>query len=358
MSERCFKKRMLCFCASILLFSLCAVLAKKEDKLLLAFYYGWYGTKDVSGEWRHWNAGGANPDEKENGRRRIASAHFPENDVYDSSNVETIRRHLSLAQKAGVNGFIVSWWGPDTFEEKNLLSMMDVIEKEKFPVKISVYVEAVPDEKPENILPVLQYINKAFAHRKSYLRHDGKPVVFVYGRAIFPSVYCMFEECKESPPERVDWTEAIKQIKKEKPVFLVADAIAYMMFNKLNDIAAMGFDGVHVYNPHLETNMKLNMAKTHKNFVKSARALKLLPAVTVIPGYDDRWSGRKVASVTERKDGNLYSNLWDGAVSSGAPWVLITSFNEWHEGSEIEPSAEYGDAYIKITAEKAKLFHK
>ncbi len=331
--------------------------AKKEEKHVLAFYYGWYGTKDVSGEWRHWSAGG-NPDEKEGGRRRIASAHFPENDVYDSTNVETIRRHLKLAQEAGINAFIVSWWGKDTHEEKNLLAMMDVIEKEKFPVRVSVYIEAIPDEKSENILPLLQYINKMFTQRKSYLRYDGKPVVFVYGRAIFPSVYCVFEGCKESPPERVDWTDAIKTIKKESPMFVVSDAIAYTMFNKLNDIAAMGFDGAHVYNPHLETNMKLNMAKTYKNFVKSARALKLLPAVTVIPGYDDRWSGRKVASVTERKDGKLYGSLWDGAISSGSPWVLITSFNEWHEGSEIEPSTEYGDAYIKITAEKARLFRK
>ena len=34
---------------------------------------------------------------------------------------------------------------------------------------------------------------------------------------------------------------------------------------------------------------------------------------------------------------------------SGADWILICTFSEWHEGTEIEPSLEYGDLYINIT---------
>ncbi len=329
------------------------------NKRVLAFYYGWYGTPQVSREWRHWNAGGLNPDKMKNGKREIASAHEPKGDVYDSSDEEIILRHLELAQNAGIDALVVSWWGGNTFEEKNLLKMMDVIEKKKIRVRVAVYVEAVPQYDEKQILPMLQYIVKNFTGRKSYFTTDnGKPVIFVYGRAIFPSVFCMFEGCEKTPPEKISWNEALVEIKKEKNVFVVADAVAYTMFNKLPDIAAMGFDGAHVYNPHLETNMKLNMAKTYKNFVKQAEKLKLLPAVTVIPGYDDRWSGRKVASVTERNSGKLYSDLWDDAISSGAPWVLITSFNEWHEGSEIEPSMGYGDTYLKLTKEKVSKFLK
>ena len=37
-------------------------------------------------------------------------------------------------------------------------------------------------------------------------------------------------------------------------------------------------------------------------------------------------------------------------------WVLITSWNEWHEGSEIEPSVENGDRELKTTRQFAPKF--
>jgi hypothetical protein len=36
--------------------------------------------------------------------------------------------------------------------------------------------------------------------------------------------------------------------------------------------------------------------------------------------------------------------------------VLVTSWNEWFEGSEIEPSADFGEQYLQITAEMAARF--
>ena len=39
-------------------------------------------------------------------------------------------------------------------------------------------------------------------------------------------------------------------------------------------------------------------------------------------------------------------------VSPAQPFLLITSFNEWHEGTELEPSTEYGEMYLKLTREE------
>ena len=43
-------------------------------------------------------------------------------------------------------------------------------------------------------------------------------------------------------------------------------------------------------------------------------------------------------------------------MNCGADWVLIDSFNQWEIGTEIEPSREYGDLYLKLTAEQAARF--
>ena len=39
--------------------------------------------------------------------------------------------------------------------------------------------------------------------------------------------------------------------------------------------------------------------------------------------------------------------------ASEPQWILITSFNEWHEGPQIEPSVEFYTFYLKLTAEEA-----
>jgi len=77
--------------------------------------------------------------------------------------------------------------------------------------------------------------------------------------------------------------------------------------------------------------------------------------VTVIPGYDDtkiRHPGLKA----DRLDGEVYRVLWEEAIKAKPDWVLITSWNEWHEGSEIEPSLEYGDQYLQLTKDYASRF--
>jgi hypothetical protein len=38
-------------------------------------------------------------------------------------------------------------------------------------------------------------------------------------------------------------------------------------------------------------------------------------------------------------------------VQPDQPYLFITTFNEWHEGTQLEPSVEHGDRYITLTRE-------
>jgi hypothetical protein len=82
-----------------------------------------------------------------------------------------------------------------------------------------------------------------------------------------------------------------------------------------------------------------------------------IACVTVIPGYDDTTQGRPAPRpITERHDGKTYEALWEEAIAANPDWVLITTWNEWHEGSEIEPSVENGDRALKATPAFAAKF--
>ena len=56
----------------------------------------------------------------------------------------------------------------------------------------------------------------------------------------------------------------------------------------------------------------------------------------IIPGYDNRNLWRLPPRlITDRWGGETYRTLWQEAIAAAPDYVLITSWNEWHEGSEL-----------------------
>ena len=60
------------------------------------------------------------------------------------------------------------------------------------------------------------------------------------------------------------------------------------------------------------------------------------------PGYDDRrirpWNAR---NTKHRQHGAYYRRMFDAALALQPSLIGITSFNEWHEGTQIEPSQPF-----------------
>jgi hypothetical protein len=93
----------------------------------------------------------------------------------------------------------------------------------------------------------------------------------------------------------------------------------------------------------------------YPHWVALAADARRISTLTVIPGYDDT-KIREPGLAVPRHDGRSYRVQWEEAIAADPHWILITSFNEWHEGSEIEPSREHGRAYLDATAALAKRF--
>jgi hypothetical protein len=71
-----------------------------------------------------------------------------------------------------------------------------------------------------------------------------------------------------------------------------------------------------------------------------------------MPGYNDRNLKGLNRPILERKSGEFYKRFWQIANKYLDPplkMALITTFNEWHEGTEIEPSREYRKKYLELT---------
>ena len=302
---------------------------------VMAFYYPWYGGQGGDGKARHWGRIDAVKNNIEESRD------YPLSGAYSSHEPKTIEQHCKWASQAGIDTFIVSWWGQGTYEDIAMPLILDTCQK--FGMTACVYYETVPDPKTPQAAAddILRILDKYAAH-SSYLKANGRPVVFIYGRAM--------EEIG-----LYGWHQT-GQILNEK----YHDGVA-LIGDRMSDGAACIFDGIHTYNTcgqlHGKSAEQISVwCKTqYAKWVGHARQNNRISTLTIIPGYDDT-KIRKPGLNTGRLDGQLYQLQWQNAIIAMPDWILITSFNEWHEGSEIEPSMEYKDRYLKLTRQYAGQF--
>jgi len=296
--------------------------SRVSPKLVLAFYYPWYGSPDGEHKyWSHWN-----PD-----RERMTATDKPVLGYYDSYSTDVIRSHIEWAKEARIDGFIVSWWGIGSGEDIAMDYILKCAQDENF--LIAIYYE--PENNKEGILKDLRYIYNKYCNNSSFLKIDGRPVIFFYERSL-----------KSLSSD--EWLSVFEELSNEN-IKLISIA------DNLSGEFISAFDGIHTYNPSfwdLEgLELKYNMART------ITMTWGKLFCATVISGYNDTYA-RKPGLSFPRDDGRLYEKIWDIAINSRPNMILITSFNEWHEGTEIEPSEEYGYRFIKLTKEFSDKFKK
>ena len=308
------------------------------SRRVLAFYYPWYGTPDGpggAGKTVHWGRiDAANQDIAE-------STNYPALGAYDSHDPKVIGQHCQWAKRAGIDSFIVSWWGHGRYEDRAMDKILDACQRNG--LSACIYYESVPRPRtPQSAADDIVRVLKKYGAHDAYLKINNKPVVFIYGRTL-------------QQMGLLDWLKAIEQVNAtyKNGMTAIGDQFSYG--------AARVFDGIHTYNTagHLrglapEAARKW-AAETYRSWVQLAEQTGKISALTVIPGYDDT-KIRKPGLAVDRCGGDLYRVQWEEAIQADPDWILITSFNEWHEGSEIEPSLEYEDRYLDLTAEYAKRF--
>ena len=141
---------------------------------VLAFYYTWYGLPP-----QHW-------DKVDAARHDIeASRDYPIKGAYDSHDPAIIAWQISVAQMHGITGFIATWWGQGTYEDQAVPLVLQGAERKHF--KVTIYWETAPGKGREQIdraVNDLVYVLTRYGTNNAFLKVDGRPVIFVYGRVM------------------------------------------------------------------------------------------------------------------------------------------------------------------------------
>ena len=324
-------------------------------RLVLAVHYSWYGTPGgPTGRWRHWNharlempqariVGFHDPRRAtETGRLDIGATDYPVGGPYDSRDPERIRVQLGQAREAGLDGFLVSWWGRESEDALGLAALFHGAGETGLVLAPYYETGELWRRGASGVAADLADLLDRHGREPAWLRVAGIPVVFLYAsHRLRPRVW-------DAVRARLD--------AEGRRLFLVADAPSPEWLTARPDWVDR-FDALHVYTPVIWLSRGRDVGAAYRALGGLARKAgrPFIPAVA--PGFDDR-TVRMPGTVVDRAGGMTYEQSWEAALSVDPPWVLVSSWNEWHEGSEIEPSAEHGRRYLDATRAWADRFRQ
>jgi calcineurin-like phosphoesterase family protein len=244
-----------------------------------AFYYPWFPES--------WSQQGMNP----------FTRYHPNAGFYDSSAASTVKAQIEQMQYARMDAGIASWWGRQTPTDSRIPQLMKLGADSRFHWALLYEQEGQGDPSSSQIGSDLRYVRTHYASNSAYLRVDGRFVVFAYA------------DPKDGCSMAARWRQA-KQIG------------AYVMLKVFPGYRSCKDqpDGWYQYSPEVSS-------------------VAAQDSMTISPGF---W---KASENNSRLSRNV--DRWRGdvraMVASKADFQLITSFNEWGEGTAIEPAREWSD---------------
>jgi hypothetical protein len=239
-----------------------------------------------------WNQQGFNP----------FTNYTPSLGFYDSGSVTVIQNHISAMTYGNLNAAILSWWGQGSRTDQRVATILGATPGSSNPdFRWSLYFENESQADPaiEQIQGDLQYIQSHYGNDPSFLRVNGKFVVFVYADAL--------DSCGMADR----WVQANNSL--GHPAYIVLK-----VFSGYRNCTSQP-DSWHQYAPAVATDEQKGYS------------------YAISPGF---W---KKGDTNPRlaRDMTTWSSIVKSMIGSGEPWQLVTTFNEWGEGTSVESAVEW-----------------
>lgn len=330
-------------------------------KIVLAAYLAHW--QNSSGYWRwdgwSWNGCGEshNPDNiKANGLRDIASIYYPLVGPYDDRDLAIQQYHMRLAKASGIDAFIVDWYGITEHGDfprinSNFQRMLKLAENLDFGLAIEYdayrfYLgstgpgTAVIPNRADAIRQIhddLRYVIQQFAASRVYLKFNGRPVIFVFGSEVL------------TPSE---WAGIIESLQAEgHQAYFIRNYANFRYYPAFNSF--FPWIGAHdIVLNHADPIAWLNQAAEELRAFSESHGIEW--GLNVWPGFDSTpvadWCYGLGKIQIDRQGSLLYNKTWNAAIRNSPQWIEISTFNDWNEGTTVEPTIEYHYQYLYATA--------
>ncbi len=245
-----------------------------------AFYYPWFP--------QAWKQNGVYP----------YTNYKPRLGYYSSTNLTILKRHIRMMQYTRINAGIASWWGQGSQTDTKIVGLLNAASGTKFRWALYYEMESHGNPTVTQIRNDLTYIRNHYGGNPSYLRVNGKFVVFVYA----------------------DGQDACGMASRWKQANTVGAFVVLKVFPGYANCASQPNDW-HQYSPAVAVSHQ-----GHHSF-------------SISPGF---WL--KGQSVRLSRDVTRWAKDVKAMVASRARWQLITTFSEWGEGTATEPATQWASS--------------
>jgi glycosyltransferase involved in cell wall biosynthesis len=297
-----------------------------------AQYYGWYGEGLGSA---HWN------DTMEYGAVRG----MPALGYYSSASGDVVEQHLRMAEEMGLDFLVfnlhVDHSGVSERELQSLGVMMGKTAALSSPVRVCV--QLCPYECTDaDLLTICSHLREHVFFHPNYLLWGGKPLLCVFWTGRYDGDRAFLQALRRAT----------------KPALLLTSSLRLRQQQEQSLTLGI-FDGWSLFSP-LELSGPERWEAVWTEAYASAGGEKIRCA-TVSPGYDDTAVtstarlGNPYRSIP-RDSGRTYRRMWDFTfkLSEAPDIVFISTFNEFHENTHIEPTVETGLVYLDITRDSIR----
>ena len=311
----------------------------EDGPQVLAHYMPWYASKDFSGRWGwHWTMNHFDPDTVDgNGRRQIASHYYPLVGPYDSNDPDLLEYQVLLMKYAGIDGVIVDWYGiRDYFDyaqlHRNTLHLVEYVKKAG--LKFAVCYEdqtvkhmvsggaleagaAVPHGKE-----VMRWLQENWFGDEAYVRVNGRPLLLVFGPQHFADE---------------EWPALLEGLE-PRPLFYT--------LNRARGAAdgAFGWPPVHGGDTTGPDEWQAYLDRLYAAEGRDAAVGAAFPKFHDIyrqAGLHDSYG------YLDDGGGSVFGETLERARRAGVRLIQAVTWNDYGEGTVIEPTVEYGYRYVE-----------
>lgn len=318
-----------------------------SDYLVGAYYYPWHGDD-------FHNGGGYL-------RKDLIPPQLPMLGEYDDSDRNVISQHLKWFRKANIGLLVTSWWGPDRVEDTNTRQV--IMEHDQIGnLKIALHYETTGRIKNGEDMTVpradIQYMCDNYFDHPNYYKIQGRPVVVMYisrklhkDGVLAAAILTMRSEASKCGHHLYLIGDQVfaKAPDEDEPF------IPFIYFDAVTNYDVYGSSGAGKQGPYAGKEAIDNYYAEQKKWRELAikENCRYIPPVS--PGYNDRGVrleadhpplSRKLTEFQE--EGSLFQYQLQNALPLVDPavdnMILVNSFNEWHEDTQIEPTSVGGYA--------------